>query len=90
MTIVDVPLVERNVMPKYYIKCGSLEIIYSTDKKPMEAAADALWETNEFDVLDEYFYVDERGMKDYASALPDTHVYPCDKVIKKAGWSIEK
>ena len=77
-------------MPKYYIKCGTLELIYSTDKKPLGAAIDALWETNKFDVLDEYFYVDERGFKDYATALPDTKVYKSTKVIQKAGWSLEK
>jgi hypothetical protein len=77
-------------MSKYYIKCGTLELIYSTDKKPFGAAKDALWETNKFDVLDEYFYVDERGFKDYATALPDTKVYKSTKVIEKAGWSLEK
>jgi len=75
---------------KYYIKCGTLELIYSTSKKPLEAAVDALWETNKFDVLDEHFYVDERGFKDYVSALPDTKVYKSTKVIEKAGWSLEK
>ncbi|NDC24152.1 MAG: hypothetical protein EBZ49_08495 [Proteobacteria bacterium] len=80
---------KENVM-KYYIKCGTLELIYSTSKKPLEAAVDALWETNKFDVLDEHFYVDERGFKDYVSALPDTKVYKSTKVIEKAGWSLEK
>lgn len=76
-------------MPKYYIKSGSLELIYSTDKGPMDAAADALWETNEHDTLDEYFYVDERGLKDYKTALPDTVVVSTQMIIHKAGWSIE-
>jgi len=77
-------------MPKYYIKCGTLELIYSCNKKPFAAAVGALWETNKFDILDEYFYVDERGLKDYASALPDTHVYSIKKVAKKAGWTLGK
>lgn len=77
-------------MPKYYIKCGTLELIYSTDKKPLDAAAAALWESNKFDVLDEHFYVDERGMYDYASAKPDTNVYKLTKVAKIAGWTINK
>jgi ATP adenylyltransferase/5',5'''-P-1,P-4-tetraphosphate phosphorylase II len=77
-------------MPKYYIKCGTLELIYSTNKNALAAAVDALWETNKFDVLDEHFYVDERGFKDYTSALPDTKVYKSTKVIEKAGWSLEK
>ena len=76
-------------MAKYYIKCGTLELIYSTDKKPMRAAADVLWEANQFDVLDEHFYVDERGFKDYATALPDTKVYKTEKIVIKAGWSLE-
>jgi hypothetical protein len=77
-------------MPKYYIKSNTLELIYSTNKSPLQAACDALWETNKFDVLDEYFYIDERGFKDYASALPDTKVYKTTKVVKKANWTLEK
>lgn len=73
-------------MSKYYIRCGSLELIYSTDKTPEEAAIAALWETNSNDVLDEYFYIDERGMKDYSTALPDTIVLSADRILKQAGW----
>jgi hypothetical protein len=88
--IVTALTVERNItMPKYYIKCGTLEMIYSTNKKPMRAAASVLWETNKFDVLDEYFYVDERGFKDYLTAHPDTKVYKTEKIIEKAGWTME-
>lgn len=76
-------------MPKYYIKSGSLELIYSTNKAPLQAAADALWETNKHDTLDEYFYIDERGLKDYKTALPDTKVLSTHTVIHEAGWSIE-
>ena len=77
-------------MSKYYIQSGTLQLIYSTTKKPLAAAASALWETNKFDVLDEYFYVDERGFKDYSTALPDTQVFTTNKVIREAGWSIER
>jgi len=77
-------------MPKYYIKSGTLELIYSTSKSPLEAACIALGETNKFDVLDEHFYIDERGMKDYATALPDTKVIKTSKVAKKAGWELGK
>jgi hypothetical protein len=73
---------------KYYIKSGSLELIYSTDKNPMDAAIAALWETNQNDTLDEYFYIDERGMKDYKTALPDTVVIESNKILKAAGWEI--
>lgn len=75
-------------MPKYYIKSGSLELIYSTSKSPLEAACIALGETNKFDVLDEYFYIDERGMKDYATAHSDTTVIPTKKIAEAAGWQM--
>lgn len=75
-------------MPKYYIKCGSLEIIRSTSRDAFGAAIHSVWETNDNDTLDEYFYVDERGMKDYASALPDTQVFETMEVLKRAGWTI--
>lgn len=77
-------------MAKYYIKCGTLEIIYSTSKKPLDAAMDAVWETNEHDVLDEYMYLDERGYRDYASADKKTMVYKSVNVLTQAGWNLEK
>ena len=73
-------------MAKYYIKCGSLELIYSTKKSPYDAAITALWETNEHDVLDEYFYVDERGYRDYTTADKDTIVIESMRVLDSAGW----
>lgn len=76
-------------MPKYYIQCGTLQLIFSTNKKPMAAATEILWQANKFDVLDEHFYVDERGYKDYKTALPDTKVYPIERIIKRAKWSLE-
>lgn len=79
---------EEIVVAKYYIKCGSLELIYSTKKNPMDAAIVALWETNDNDVLDEYFYVDERGMKDYTTADKDTVVIESCIVLENAGWEI--
>ena len=77
-------------MAKYYIKCGTLELIYSTSKKPLDAAMDAVWETNEHDVLDEYMYLDERGYRDYASADKQTKVYKSINVLTQAGWNLEK
>ena len=77
-------------MAKYYIKCGTLELIYSTSKKPLDAAMDAVWETNEHDVLDEYMYLDERGYRDYASADKETKVYKSINVLTQAGWNLEK
>ena len=76
-------------MPKYYLKCGTLELIYSTDKTPLEAATHCLWESNSNDVLDEYFYIDERGFRDYLTADPKgTRVIKSSKVIKLAGWTL--
>jgi len=88
--IVNFVRMRVNNMPKYYIKCGTLELIYSTDKDGMDAAQDALWETNTMDVLDEHFYIDERGFKDYATADKHTEVYESKAVIKKAGWKLDK
>ena len=73
-------------MAKYYIKSGSLEMIYSTNQTQREACKTILWEANEHDVLDEYFYVDERGYRDYASATPDTFVIPTDEIVTEEGW----
>lgn len=75
-------------MAKYYIKCGTLELIYSTDKNHEDAAATALGETNKFDILDEYFYIDERGYRDYTNADKETQVIKLSKVCKLAGWEL--
>jgi hypothetical protein len=77
-------------MPKYYIKCGTLELKHSTNKNPTDAAIMALWETNKFDVLDEYFYIDERGFRDYITADKSTKVIKLNKICKLAGWQINK
>ena len=90
MSIAHVKNVEESIVPKYYIQSGTLQLIYSTDQKPLDAAVAALWETNKFDTLDEHFYVDERGFKNYATALPDTKVYKTAKVVRRAGWSMEE
>lgn len=76
-------------MSKYYIKCGTLELIYSCDKCPRDAAMDAIWETNDNDTLDEYMYLDERGYRDYTSADGFTCVLRTTLILKDAGWSLE-
>lgn len=73
-------------MPKYYIQSGSLQLIYSTNKAPFHAAVTALWETNENDTIDEYFYVDERGMRGYTNADKETIVIPSELILDHAGW----
>jgi hypothetical protein len=80
----------RNAMSKYYVKCGTLELIYSTNKNPLEAAVTTLGESNKFDVLDEYFYIDERGFRDYVTADKETQVIKLNKVCRKAGWEINR
>lgn len=77
-------------MAKYYIKCGTLELIRSSDYGPMEVAINALFDSNKFDTLDQYFYIDERGMYDYLTAKPDTTVLSLKKVAKLAGWQLGK
>lgn len=76
-------------MPKYYIKCGSLEIIYSTSKKPIDAAVDALWEANEHDTVDDIFYIDQRGFRNYTNSDDKTVTLDLKKVAKKGGWTLE-
>lgn len=76
-------------MAKYYIKSNTLEIIYSTNKGPIEAACDAIWELNDNDTLDEHMYIDERGYKDYVSADKLTKVYKTENILIQAGWSME-
>lgn len=78
----------RNVMPKYYISCGSLQMIYSTGKNHRDACKTILWEANEHDTLDEYFYVDERGYRGYTTADKDTVVYPSCEILQEEGWDI--
>jgi len=77
-------------MPKYYIKSNTLELIYSTNKSPLDAACAAVWELNDNDTLDEYMYVDERGMKDHTSADNKTMVYKTHNVLIQAGWEMEE
>ena len=90
MSIVVALIAGGMIMSKFYIKCGTLELIHSTNYDPLNAAVTALWETNKFDVLDEYFYVDERGFRDYVSADKETNVVKLNKVAKIAGWEINK
>lgn len=75
-------------MSKFYIRCGTLELIYSTSKNPFDAAISTLWESNNEDVLDEYFYIDERGYRDYKTADKETVVIESKNVLRAAGWQV--
>ena len=74
-------------MAKYYVKCGSLELIYSTNKNQRDAARSVLWECNEYDELDEFFYIDERGFRNYVTATPGTIVIPTEEILRAEGWA---
>ena len=73
-------------MAKYYVKSGSLELVYSTSLNAFDAARRVLWECNENDELDEFFYVDERGFRNYVSADPDTKVFDTERILRLEGW----
>jgi hypothetical protein len=75
---------------KYYISCGSLNIIYSTNKNARDACKTAIWECNENDVLDEYFYVDERGYRGYTTADKDTIVLRSEDIMLEEGWELNE
>jgi len=74
-------------MAKFYVKSGTLEIIISR-KDALEASIAGLLMTNKFDIIDEYFYADERGYRDYISADKDTNVISSKSVITAAGWEL--
>lgn len=67
-------------MPKFYVKSNTVELITSCSD-PLEAAVRTLMSCNKNDVIDEHFYVDECGMKDYISATPNTTVIRTEDVI---------
>lgn len=75
-------------MPKYYVKCGTLELVVSTEQYPFEVAGRCLWESNKDDVLDEHFYIDEQGYRDAFSATPKTIVLTLKEVCKAEGWTL--
>jgi hypothetical protein len=76
-------------MPKYYVKSRTLEVVLSK-KDALEAAISGLLLTNKFDIIDEYFYCDERGYRDYASADKETSVIPTKSIVRAAGWELSR
>ena len=72
-------------MSKWYVKSNTVEKIVSIrDSSPLDAAIDVFNDINHFDVIDEYFYVDQRGMRDHTSADRLTQVIKTQRVISKA------
>jgi len=76
-------------MPKFYVKSNTLEVIISR-KDALEASITGLLMTNKFDIIDEYFYVDERGFRDYTNADKDTTVICTKSIVKAAGWELTR
>jgi hypothetical protein len=76
-------------MPKYYVASGTLRIMVSR-KDALEASIYGLMQTNKFDTIDEYFYVDERGYRDYISADKNTNVIPTKSIVRAAGWELTR
>lgn len=76
-------------MAKYYVKSGTLEVILNQTNS-LEAAISGLMLTNKFDTIDEYFYVDERGYRDYVSADNITNVIPTKSIVRAAGWELSR
>ena len=69
-------------MSKWYVKSNTVEKMISIrESSPMDAAVAVFEDTNEFDIFDEYFYVDERGFRDYKNADSLTQVIKTPKVI---------
>jgi hypothetical protein len=77
------------MMAKYYVKSGTLEVILSKENA-FEAAIAGLLLTNKFDTIDEHFYVDERGYRDYVSATPKTSVIATKSIVRGAGWELSR
>ena len=72
-------------MSKWYVKSNTVEKIVSIpNSSPLDAAIEVFDDTNEFDIFDEYFYVDERGMKDHTSADRLTQVIKTTRVMTKS------
>jgi hypothetical protein len=72
-------------MSKWYVKSNTVEKVISIpESSPMDAAIAVFNDTNEFDIFDEYFYVDERGFRDYKNADSLTQVIKTPKVMIRA------
>jgi len=76
-------------MGKYYVKSGTLQVTLS-QSNALEAAICSLLLTNKFDTIDEHFYVDERGYRDYVSADPKTNVIATKSIVRAAGWELSR
>lgn len=71
-------------MGKWYVKSNTVEKILSIrNSSPLDAAISVFEDTNEFDIFDEYFYVDQRGFRDHKTADRLTQVIKTSRVISQ-------
>lgn len=73
-------------MSKYYFACGTLELIWSTNKPVEKAVRTYIHEVTEDDELDEYIYIDERGFRGYDTADNTTLVFETEQVLRDEGY----
>ena len=73
-------------MSKYYFSCGTLQLVWSTNKKPSEAVRTYIHEVTEDDEVDEYIYIDERGFRGYDTADNTTMVIETEQVLRDEGY----
>jgi len=74
-------------MPKFYVGSGTLQMVVSR-ANCLEAAIFGFTQTNKYDIVDEFFYVDERGFRDYITADNKTNVIATKHVVSGAGSEI--
>jgi hypothetical protein len=72
-------------MSKWYVKSNTVEKIVSIpNSTPLDAAIAVFKDTNNFDVIDDYFFVDERGMRTMETRDSQTQVIKTERVMRKA------
>ena len=72
-------------MSKWYVKSNTVEKIVSIpNSTPLDAAIAVFRDTNNFDVIDDYFFVDERGMRTMETRDSQTQVIKTERVMRKA------
>ena len=72
-------------MSKWYVKYNTVEKIVSIpNSTPLDAAIAVFKDTNNFDVIDNYFFVDERGMRTMETRDSQTQVIKTERVMRKA------
>ena len=73
-------------MSKFYVKTGTLEVIFSTNQNAYDACRTVIHECTANDEVDEFMYVDERGWRDYSTADQSTFVVETEDILRKEGY----